>query len=68
MPILGRVKLANVPFKFSDCDASVRTAAPLLGQHNKEVAGSLGMSAATIDEYERDGVFYADETVAKLCA
>jgi crotonobetainyl-CoA:carnitine CoA-transferase CaiB-like acyl-CoA transferase len=67
-PVLGRVKLANVPFKFSDCDASVRTAAPLLGQHNKEVARSLGMSADAIEEYEREGVFYADEMVAKLCA
>jgi crotonobetainyl-CoA:carnitine CoA-transferase CaiB-like acyl-CoA transferase len=58
-PVLGRVRLANLPFKFSDCDASIRTPAPLLGQHNREVASSLGMDSQTITEMERDGVFYA---------
>jgi crotonobetainyl-CoA:carnitine CoA-transferase CaiB-like acyl-CoA transferase len=65
-PVLGRVKLANVPFKFSDCDASVRTAAPLLGQHNREIASELGFSAAEIDAMVKDGVLYAEEAVAQL--
>ena len=37
-PVLGPVKLANLPFRFSDCDATPRTVAPLLGQHNREIA------------------------------
>ncbi len=65
-PVLGKVKLANVPFKFSDCDASVRTAAPLLGQHNREIAASLGMDNDAIAQYQRDGVFYCDAKGAKL--
>ena len=66
-PVLGKVRLANVPFKFSDCDASVRTAAPLLGQHNREIAQELGFSAAEIEAMEKDGVLYAEEAVAQ-CA
>ncbi|HEX8011708.1 MAG TPA: CoA transferase [Casimicrobiaceae bacterium] len=67
-PILGKVRLANVPFKFSDCDASVRTAAPLLGQHNREIARELGFSAAEIEAMEKDGVLYAEEAVARVAA
>ena len=63
-PVLGTVRLGNVPFKFSDCDASVRTAAPLLGQHNREVALQLGFAAAEIDAMERDGVLYAEAAAA----
>jgi len=65
-PVLGTVKLANVPFKFSDCDASVRTAAPLLGQHNLEIAAQLGFSASDIDAMVNDGVLYAEEAVGRL--
>jgi crotonobetainyl-CoA:carnitine CoA-transferase CaiB-like acyl-CoA transferase len=64
-PVLGSVRLANVPFKFSDCDASVRTAAPLLGQHNREIARELGFAAADIDAMVEDGVLYAEEAVAQ---
>jgi crotonobetainyl-CoA:carnitine CoA-transferase CaiB-like acyl-CoA transferase len=67
-PVLGTVKLANVPFKFSDCDASVRTAAPLLGQHNLEIAAQLGFSASDIDAMVNDGVLYAEEAVGRLAA
>jgi crotonobetainyl-CoA:carnitine CoA-transferase CaiB-like acyl-CoA transferase len=64
-PVLGSVRLANVPFKFSDCDASVRKAAPLLGQHNRVVAAQLGFSKAEIDAMVNDGVLYAEEAVAR---
>jgi crotonobetainyl-CoA:carnitine CoA-transferase CaiB-like acyl-CoA transferase len=65
-PVLGKVKLANVPFKFSDCDVTPRTAAPLLGQHNREIAAKLGFSAADIEAMVKDGVLYAEEAVARL--
>jgi len=67
-PVLGRVKLANVPFKFSDCDATPRTAAPLLGQHNREIATELGYSANDVDAMVTDGVLYAEKAVAQLAA
>jgi crotonobetainyl-CoA:carnitine CoA-transferase CaiB-like acyl-CoA transferase len=65
-PVLGKVRLANVPFKFSDCDATPRTAAPLLGQHNREIARELGFEPAEIDAMVKDGVLYAEEAVDRL--
>ena len=67
-PVLGTIKLANIPFKFSDCDVTPRTAAPLLGQHNREIAAKLGFSPTDIEAMVKDGVLYAEEAVAQLAA
>lgn len=67
-PVLGKVRLANVPFRFSDCDVTPRTAAPLLGQHNREIAAKLGFSPADIEAMVKDGVLYSEEAVARLAA
>ena len=64
-PVLGKVKLANLPFRFSDCDTTPRTAAPLLGQHNREIASALGYSPAEIDAMLADGVLYAEEAARR---
>ncbi|MCR0984956.1 CaiB/BaiF CoA transferase family protein [Roseomonas populi] len=66
-PVLGRIRLPNLPFRFSDCDTSPTGIAPGLGQHNAEVAASLGYSDAAIEALERDGVLYA-ETAAQRAA
>ena len=65
-PLLGKIKLPNLPFRFSDCDTSPRGPAPLLGQHNREVAQSLGYSENDIDTMEAAGVLYAEPDVKKL--
>lgn len=65
-PVLGKVKLPNLPFRFSDCDTTQKTPAPLLGQHNREVAEQLGFGTADIDAMVRDGVLYAEAGVASL--
>jgi crotonobetainyl-CoA:carnitine CoA-transferase CaiB-like acyl-CoA transferase len=65
-PLLGKIQLPNLPFRFSDCDTTCTVPAPLLGQHNREVAGQLGFGDAEIDAMERDGVLYAEEAVASL--
>ena len=65
-PLLGLIKLPNLPFRFSDCDTSPRGPAPLLGQHNREVAADLGYSASDIDRLTSDGVLYAEASVARL--
>jgi len=62
-PVLGRVQLPNLPFRFSESDTSPTSVAPLLGQHNREVAAKLGYSQADIDAMVRDGVLYAEEAV-----
>ncbi len=61
-----RVSLPNLPFRFSDCDISPRCPAPLLGQHNEDIASSLGYSAAEITAMQQDGVLYAEAAVSKL--
>jgi crotonobetainyl-CoA:carnitine CoA-transferase CaiB-like acyl-CoA transferase len=58
-PTLGKIKLPNLPFRFSDCDTAPRGPAPLLGQHNREIAAELGFSANDIDAMQRDGVLYS---------
>ncbi len=67
-PVLGRVKLANIPFKFSDCDVTPRSVAPLMGQHNRAIAARLGFSNQEIDAMVKDGVLHAEEAVARLSA
>jgi crotonobetainyl-CoA:carnitine CoA-transferase CaiB-like acyl-CoA transferase len=60
-PVLGKVKLANLPFHFSDCDTTPKMPAPLLGQHNRTIAASLGYSDADIATMIQDGVLYAEK-------
>ena len=62
-PVLGKVTLPNLPFRFSDCDTTVRTPAPLLGQDNRRIAASLGLSAEAVDAMVRDGVLYNEAAV-----
>jgi crotonobetainyl-CoA:carnitine CoA-transferase CaiB-like acyl-CoA transferase len=64
-PVLGRIRMPNLPFRFSDCDTSPRSVAPLLGQHNRTIAAELGYGASDIDAMVRDGVLYAEEAVGR---
>ena len=57
-PVLGKIRLPNLPFRFSDCDTTIRQVAPDLGQHNAEVAAGLGFSAEEIAALQADGVLY----------
>ena len=67
-PLLGTIRLPNLPFRFSDCDTSPRSVAPLLGQHNREIATELGYEPADIDVLVSDRVLYAEADVARLHA
>jgi crotonobetainyl-CoA:carnitine CoA-transferase CaiB-like acyl-CoA transferase len=67
-PVLGRIRMPNLPFRFSDCDTSPRSVAPLMGQHNRDIAAMLGYSGSQIDAMIRDGVLYAEEAVGRLAA
>ena len=67
-PLLGKIRLPDLPFRFSDCDTSPRSVAPLLGQHNRDVATRLGYSSAEIDALIADGVLYAEPAVERLRA
>jgi formyl-CoA transferase len=58
-PRYGTLRLPNLPFRFSDSDTTIREVAPDLGQHNAEVAQSLGFSAAEIEAMQAEGVLYS---------
>ena len=55
----GRVKALGHPIKFSETRGEVKRAAPLLGQHTREVLGELGYSSQRIDELVREGAICA---------
>ena len=59
-PRYGTLRLPNLPFRFSDCDTSapMQRVAPDLGQHNADVARSLGYSEADIATLQADGVLF----------
>jgi crotonobetainyl-CoA:carnitine CoA-transferase CaiB-like acyl-CoA transferase len=59
-PRYGTLRLPNLPFRFSDCDTSapMQRVAPDLGQHNADVARSLGYSDADIATLQADGVLF----------
>ncbi|MCB2100284.1 MAG: CoA transferase [Rhodobacterales bacterium] len=63
-PVLGRIRLPNLPFRLSACDTSPKGPAPLLGQHNRELAAEMGFAGDEIDAMVRDGVLYAEAAVA----
>jgi len=55
----GRVKALGTPIKFSATPGAVTRAAPLLGQHTREILESLGYSAAEIGKLEQEGAVFA---------
>ncbi|BAO90087.1 CaiB/BaiF CoA transferase family protein [Caballeronia cordobensis] len=58
-PRFGTLRLPNLPFRFSDCDTTIRDVGPDLGQHNVEVAQSLGFGPAEIDAMQTEGVLFS---------
>jgi len=48
-PTAGKVKAIGLPIKFSDTPGGVRKAAPLFGEHTREVLREHGFSDAEID-------------------
>ncbi len=60
-PKAGKFKTINFPVKLSATPGEVRTAAPLLGQHNREIlVGLLGMDKGRVEELEKEGVIYTE--------
>ena len=58
-PVLGRIRLPNLPFRFSGFDTTIRQVAPELGEHNAAIAASLGFSDAEIAAMQDDGVLHS---------
>jgi crotonobetainyl-CoA:carnitine CoA-transferase CaiB-like acyl-CoA transferase len=63
----GRVETLGLPLKFTDTPGAVRTAAPLYGQHTREVLAAYGFADAEIDALAADdAIAVADRPRAKL--
>ena len=60
-PKFGKLRLPNLPFRFSECDtnAPMKKVAPDMGQHNVEVAQRLGYSKEQILALQSDGVLFS---------
>jgi crotonobetainyl-CoA:carnitine CoA-transferase CaiB-like acyl-CoA transferase len=65
-PVLGKIRMPNLPFRFSESDTSPTSVAPLMGQHNRNIAAEAGFTSTEIDAMVRDGVLYAEEAVGRL--
>ena len=50
-----KLTIAGVPIKMSETPGSVRTRAPMLGEHTREVLLAAGMTAAQVDELTASG-------------
>ena len=55
-PVAGKMKLTGCHIKMSRTPSAIRTPAPLLGQDNDEIYGSLGYSADQIAHMREEGV------------
>jgi len=56
-PKLGKIRLLNTPFKFSETPAAVRSSPPLWGEHTREILRDLlGYKKAQIDHLLKEGV------------
>ena len=56
-PKIGRIKAVNFPVKMSETPGEVVSAAPLLGQHNKDILMNLlGYTEEEVDQLTKSGV------------
>ena len=59
-PVAGDVKTLGHPVKYSGTPATIRRAAPVYGEHTREILHELGYSNAEIDALHAQGVVIAD--------
>lgn len=57
----GALRVPNSPFLFSHTQAAAQPWVAAVGQHNREILGSLGYSVSRLDQLESDGVLWGGE-------
>ena len=64
---VGPRQYPGLPWKMSETPGEVRSPAPMLGQHNREVYGDLlGMNSKDIDALESEGVIGTKPTGSRI--
>lgn len=61
-PQLGNLRMAGVPWRFSQTPGTIRRPAPRLGEHTSEVLAELGYGAERIAGLEASGAVRAADT------
>jgi crotonobetainyl-CoA:carnitine CoA-transferase CaiB-like acyl-CoA transferase len=64
-PTAGQVKAIGLPIKFSDTPGGVRRAAPVFGQHTREVLREHGFSDAEIEQMAANGAIQIPASTTK---
>ena len=59
-PRIGKMKTLGVPMKFSETPGKVKTAAPLLGQHTREILEELDIDEKEHKKLLEEGTIYYD--------
>ena len=67
-PALGRIRMPNLPFRFSGYEPPVPEVAPSIGQHNRDIAASLGYTGEEIASMIAAGVLYQADDAANCAA
>ncbi|SDO91050.1 Crotonobetainyl-CoA:carnitine CoA-transferase CaiB [Filomicrobium insigne] len=63
-PVVGAVRTLGLPVKFSETPGGVQRAAPVLGQHTREVLLEAGYSQAEVEDMIRAGAARQEESLA----
>jgi crotonobetainyl-CoA:carnitine CoA-transferase CaiB-like acyl-CoA transferase len=53
--VIGEIKAVNVPISLSETPGTIKRAAPMVGEHTKEILQEIGMDEATIEKLKADG-------------
>ena len=64
-PTAGSVKAVGLPIKFSDTPGGVRCAAPLFGQHTRDVLRANGFSDTEMDQLAAQGAIHMPDSIQK---
>jgi formyl-CoA transferase len=67
-PAAGKVKGLGLPIRFSGGKSDSLRAAPLLGQHTRDVLQEIGYSAQEVDQLVRENAVLAHEPQTEAAA
>lgn len=60
-PTVGTFKMPGIPFKYADTKCSIKSAAPVLGQHTDEILKMFDFSADEIKTLHKNNVVFTKE-------